>query len=138
MNYSGHPYPIFKKSQGLLSSSKNLDKIKSNILCILLTNPNERVMLPEFGTPLRSLLFDPNDDVLADNARNMIINSIKRWEPRIVVQSIDISSGVNENLNYDTSSDHVLYISISFSDPENIKEIQELNLELPLSTGNSI
>lgn len=98
MNYSGHPYPVFKKSQGLLSSSKNLDKIKSNILCILLTNPNERVMLPEFGTPLRSLLFDPNDDVLADNARNMIINSIKRWEPRIVVQSIDISSGVNEKI----------------------------------------
>lgn len=139
MNFSGFPYPIKKMSQGLLSSLKGIDKIKANLLCILLTNPGERTMLPSFGTPLREILFDPNDEILAEKAKQMIITSIKKWEPRVVINAIDIYSNYEEedNIENENSSEHVLYIKIMFSDPENISEIQELKLELPLSTGNN-
>lgn len=138
MNFSGCPYPIKKTSQGLLSSLKGIDKIKANLLCILLTNPGERTMLPNFGTPLREIFFDPNDEVLAEKAKQMIITSIKKWEPRVVINAIDIYSNYEENDDENgNSSEHVLYIKIMFSDPENISEIQELKLELPLSTGNN-
>lgn len=138
MNFSGCPYPIKKTSQGLLSSLKSIDKIKANLLCVLLTNPGERIMLPNFGTPLRDILFDPNDEILAEKAKQMIITSIKKWEPRVVINAIDIYSNYEENDDENgNSSEHVLYIKIMFSDPENISEIQELKLELPLSTGNN-
>lgn len=138
MNFSGCPYPIKKTSQGLLSSLKGIDKIKANLLCVLLTNPGERIMLPNFGTPLRDILFDPNDEILAEKAKQMIITSIKKWEPRVVINAIDIYSNYEENDDENgNSSEHVLYIKIMFSDPENISEIQELKLELPLSTGNN-
>jgi len=138
MNFSGFPYPIQKTSQGLLSSLKGIDKIKANLICILLTNPGERCMLPDFGTPLREVLFDQNDEILAEKVKQMIITSIKKWEPRIVINGIDISSNYeDEEFEENNSSENVLYIKLMFSDPENISEIQELRLELPLSTGNN-
>lgn len=95
-------------------------------------------MLPNFGTPLRDILFDPNDEILAEKAKQMIITSIKKWEPRVVINAIDIYSNYDEEDNENgNSSAHILYIKIMFSDPENISEIQELKLELPLSTGNN-
>lgn len=136
MNFSGFPFPIKKTSKGLLSSLKGLDKIRANLMCILLTNPGERCMLPDFGTPLRSLIFEPNDEVLAEKAKDVIISSIKIWEPRVVINAIDVSASYEEDQFKENSREHVLYIKIMFSDPENISEIQELKLELPLSTGN--
>lgn len=94
-------------------------------------------MLPNFGTPLREVLFDQNDEILAEKVRQMIITSIKKWEPRIVINGIDISSNYEEEFEENNSSENVLYIKIMFSDPENINEVQELQLELPLSTGNN-
>ena len=93
-------------------------------------------MLPDFGTPLRSLIFEPNDEVLAEKAKDVIISSIKIWEPRVVINAIDVSASYEEDQFKENSREHVLYIKIMFSDPENISEIQELKLELPLSTGN--
>ena len=42
-------------------------------------------MLRDFGTRLRSLVHDPNDDVLADIAEKQAREALLRWEPRIVV-----------------------------------------------------
>jgi phage baseplate assembly protein W len=110
-------------------------------LQLLLTNPGERVMMPQYGTPLRTLLFDPNDSFLADKARQMIVNSIKTFEPRIVVDAIDVFNGAEDsflNANDDgTNREHVLGIKIVFRDPQDIREVQELVLQVPLQGGNN-
>jgi phage baseplate assembly protein W len=109
------------------------------MLVLLLTNPGERVMLPEYGTPLRKLFFEPNDASLAEQARQVVINSIKLWEPRIAVTNIEVYTGANiddESLNSNddlSQKEHVLFIRINFVDPENIKEVQELSLQVPLA-----
>ena len=99
-------------------------------------------MLPDFGTPLNTLVFEPNDPTLAEAVRNMIINSIQAWEPRITVQAINITNGSSFGLNPaddGTQTQHILGIQIMFFDPENIKEVQQLTLEVPLSnTGTTI
>jgi phage baseplate assembly protein W len=127
---SGMPYPIVPYPLGFLFSQKNLDQVRSDLLVLLLTNPGERVMLPEFGTPLRSLLFEPNDPTVELQARNMIIKSIAQWEPRITIKNITVSSGALDTSN---SADHVLGISIEFFDPGKIAEVQELRLEIPIN-----
>lgn len=135
------PYPITKHPRGLFHTQSGLNQIKSDLVVLLLTNPGERVMLPEFGTPLRTLLFEPNDTIVADEARNMIINSIKLWEPRVVIESIDVTSGDSIDRRslspLDTSEDlgNMLHIKIRFFDPENIKEVQALELQVDLA-GN--
>jgi phage baseplate assembly protein W len=134
--FLGVPYPVIKNARGFLYSQDGIDQIKSDMLVLLLTNPGERVMNPDFGTPLRKLIFEPNDAALRLQAKNMIINSIKRWEPRIAVTNIEVNSKVDkDSLNKaDQKQDleHILFIRIIFVDPQNIKEVQELLLEVPL------
>ena len=139
MEILGLPYPIQKDPRGFLHTQRGVTQVKSDILVLLLTNPGERIMLPEFGTPLRSLMFEPNDGQIEEQAREMIINSINLWEPRIVVDAIEVSSYVDESdLNAQdtqTEKEHILSIKIIFFDPENIQQIQELKLNVPLDAG---
>lgn len=126
-----------KNSQGFFYTESGVNQIKSDLLILLLTNPGERVMLPQFGTPLRSLAFEPNDAMLRQKAKNMIVSSIKKFEPRVVIQHIEVTSKLDElsmNAQDDRSeAESVLMIKIIFFDPQNIKEVQELKLEVPLS-----
>lgn len=139
MKFLGVPYPITRNPLGFLRSSNGIDQIKSDLLQLLLTTPGERVMLPTYGTPLKKLIFDPNDTNLEIAAREMIINSINQWEPRITVQQIEITSSIDPN-QLDSNDpkenlENFLFIRILFFDPENIQEVEELKLELPVSGG---
>lgn len=131
----GTPYPIVKTPQGLLSPVKNYEAIKADLLQLLLTNPGERVMIPDFGTPLRTLIFEQNTATLAENARTMIIEAIRNWEPRIAVQNITVRNQGTMFDNDEPDPDSVgneLYISITFSTPDNIRETDTLVLQLPV------
>jgi phage baseplate assembly protein W len=136
MRFLGTPYPITKNPKGFLYTQEGLDQIKSDLLVLLMTYPGERVMLPGFGTPLKDLLFDQNDVVVAQKASQMIARAISAWEPRITVTQIDVMNSADESsLNPNdtkTEAEHVLSINIRFFDPQNIKDVQQLKLELPL------
>jgi phage baseplate assembly protein W len=94
-------------------------------------------MIPDFGTPLKKLLFEQNDVVLRNEVKRVISSAIKKWEPRIVVQNIEVSSQIDENsLNNDddrSSIDSIISVKIIFVDPQNIKQVEQLVLEIPLS-----
>jgi phage baseplate assembly protein W len=138
MQFSGMPYPIVKHPLGLLRTQTGISQIKSDLLVLLLTEPGERVMLPGFGTPLKKFMFEPNDVSLVESVRNTIIESIRNWEPRIRVTDIQVTNSRGEieasGSPYEGGEDteHVLLIRISFTDFNNIQEVQELKLEVPL------
>lgn len=138
-NFLGIPYPVVKNPKGFFHSQFGVDQIKSDLLILLLTNPGERVMNPTFGTPLRKLLFEPNDTIIKEAAKTMIADSIRQWEPRVAIQQIDVTSSVDEaslnSLDDKSEKEHILFIRVLFIDPQNIKEVQELTLEVPLSGG---
>lgn len=135
--FLGFPYPIEKTPRGYFYSQEDINQIKSDMLILLLTNPGERVMNPRYGTPLKKLIFEPNDPRIVREAKNIIINSIKRWEPRVSLQNVEVSSKVDENsldvLDDKSSLGHILFVRIIFVDPMNIQSVQELTLEVPLS-----
>jgi len=133
----GFPYPIVKTPNGYFgSNSTDIDQIKANLLQLLLTYPGERVMLPDFGTPLQDLIFEPNNSTLAARAKKMVIDSISMWEPRIAVDQINVTSTVPTNiLSPDddlTQTNAILTITIQFRNPNNITETEKLVLEVPL------
>jgi len=133
--FLGLQYPLKKTPRGILAQKTGVDQIKADLLQLLLTNPGERVMLPAYGTPLRELFFEPNDNSLLNQAKQIITKSVGTWEPRIVITNIEVNNKIpRENLNsYDdlTQEEHILYIKIKFVDPENISEVEELVLERP-------
>jgi phage baseplate assembly protein W len=134
--FLGLQYPLVKTPRGILAQKRGVDQIKADLLQLLLTNPGERVMLPTYGTPLRQLIFEPNDSTLTARARKMIVDSILAWEPRIVISDIEVSSSIDrQSLNeFDTyeEKEAILYIRIKFIDPENIQTVEELVLESPI------
>ena len=50
----------------------------------------QRVMHPKYGCKLTSLVFEPNDSVLVGDIHYICKEAIKRWEPRVIVEFIDI------------------------------------------------
>lgn len=138
MNFLGAPYPIVRHPRGLLRTQKGMNQIKSDLLVLLLTEPGERVMLPEFGTPLKKFLFEPNTASLVDSVKDTIASSIKMWEPRIAVSQIEVTNSadaIGQSLSPDDKKEdleHILLIRILFTDFDNIQQVQELKLEVPI------
>lgn len=134
--FLGSQYPLIKSPRGLIAQKNGVNQIKADLLQLLLTNPGERVMIPTYGTPLRTLFFEPNDPSLAFRAKQMIVDSINMWEPRIVINNIDVSASVDKsNLNPMDTGDEaeaILFISIKFVDPQNISQVEELAMSLPI------
>jgi phage baseplate assembly protein W len=136
-NFLGAPYPITKQPLGLLFTQSGVDQIKSDLLILLYSNFGERVMLPEFGIALKSLFFEPNDEIVKVQAREIIAEAIEQWEPRVVISDILITTNSAEISTLDPTDiteneGHILGILIKFFDPEDINSVQELKLEVPL------
>lgn len=138
-NTYGLGFPIVKHPLGLFHTSTDLDVLKADLMVLLLTNPGERVMLPAYGTPLRQYFFEPNDPSTAEQVKELISHAIQTWEPRITVENIEVSTTIDEStLNPNDTLDqvdHILYIKISFYDPNNIAKVDNLVLSLPLTGG---
>lgn len=135
MDLYGAPYPIVKTPQGLLAPVKGSDAIKADLLQLILTNPGERVMLPDFGTPLRSLLFEQNTYGLAETVKQTLIAAIAEWEPRVVITKLDVTNEgtlVSEGSHPQGNSGNNLYINIQFTTPDKIQAVEQLTISLPL------
>ena len=73
-------------------SFQTKDQIKSNIKNLLLTKRGERILQPQFGSGLQSLLFEPNVDDLEGRIEDTINDSLKQWLPYVTAEEIDIES----------------------------------------------
>jgi len=135
-NFNGIAYPILKNAKGYYRNTTDVDQIKADLLQLLMTNFGERVMLPEYGTGLNELFFEPNDFTIEIRATELISDAITAWEPRVSITDITVTSQIDDTkLNSNDSKEnieHILFIGISFRDPQDIQSIQELKLELPL------
>ena len=83
------------------ATSSNHEHIHESILQILGTRPGERFMRPDFGSRLKDLVFEPNDEVLKGLIRHHVIDALKRWEKRITVTGVtfdDSSENKDRNL----------------------------------------
>lgn len=138
MEVIGTPFPIVKTAKGFLSPIKGNNKLKADLLMLLMTGFGERPMLPNFCTNLKELLFEPNNDLLIEKAKNTIAQAIATWEPRVVVVSINVTNGIKDESYTDdyaaakNEQENVLGIQIEFIDPTNIKNVEVLTLKLPL------
>jgi len=69
----------------------SFDAAKSNLRNLLLTKQGERVMQPEFGTGLHSLLFEQMDEAeFAKRVEETITQSVSFWLPYIQIEDIEI------------------------------------------------
>ena len=75
----------------------NVESVITSIDNILRTSQNERVLLPEFGCNIESMLFDNMNSALMNFMSREIRDSIERWDNRVIVSEVDFSSNPDSN-----------------------------------------
>lgn len=63
-------------------------KIVQSMEDILSTPRGTRFMFPEYGSDLYKVLQEPNDMILVDVAELYIKESLKAWEPRVIIVDV--------------------------------------------------
>jgi hypothetical protein len=73
------------------------DHVDQLIRQVLLTNPGERVNLPQFGAGLRRLLFAPMTSSLGATTKLIVTQALAQWIPtQIVVQDVTVTTSVDD------------------------------------------
>ncbi len=87
------PFRIDTASQQTAQASYP-DHVDQMIRQLLLTDPGERVDLPQFGCGLRSLVFAPNSDALAATVQLRVNQGLQQWLAGIVnVTQVTVGPG---------------------------------------------
>jgi phage baseplate assembly protein W len=90
-------FPIALDAGGALRTTDADEHIRDLVLQVLLTEPGERVNLPDFGCGVKRLVFAPDSDVLRATTRFLITQNLQHWlGDRIVVEQVDVSSAPEE------------------------------------------
>ena len=88
----GITLPVKNGNTGFFESAfSSYEQAKSNLKNLLLTKKGERVMQPNFGTGLSSLLFEQMDDSFEEKLKETITNSVNFWLPYISIEEIDVN-----------------------------------------------
>lgn len=75
---------------GYLTSNENMGSLRDCVIQLIMTRRGARVMRPDYGTDLRSSLFEPMDSRLMDTLRAQITSTIAKYEPRVVLKSLNL------------------------------------------------
>ena len=85
------PFRIDPATGGVAVQDDEAEKLKENIIHILLTGVGERVMRRDYGGGMRQLEHDPNNEALRAVVQHQVARTLGRWEPRILLQSVTVS-----------------------------------------------
>ena len=86
----GISFPPRIGPDGRVAWSSGPENIREAIRVILLTELEERVMLPQLGGGLKRYLFQPNTVSTHRLIQRTITQALGRWEPRISVESVEV------------------------------------------------
>ena len=92
---------VYDNTDGPYQLNKNLkDTFKQNLKMLVLTIPGERVMEPDFGVGLHTLLFEHITDDTFSNISQRINEQIDRYIPAInLTEIIFVTSDEDSTLN---------------------------------------
>jgi phage baseplate assembly protein W len=96
---------------GLYSMNKTaLESIKQDLKMLLMTNPGERIMNPDYGVGIRQLLFSQNTPSLRSEIISRINNQVKKYMSFIVINDIRFE----QTEDFESNS---LYVVLDYSVP---------------------
>lgn len=103
---SGWSFPLRIGPTGGIALVSGEQEVEEAMRLVLATAPGERPMRPEFGCAIHDLVFAPVNEQTAGRIQHEVYVSLDRWEPRIEVQDVDVTTGDGQN---------VLYIDVRYS-----------------------
>lgn len=118
----GIDLPIFDgRGSAIKVNYTTLDQAAANAKNLLLTNHNERVMLPTFGCNLYNIMFDNQSDELIEVIKSTISEQFAYWLSYIYINELDIQ------LDPDY---YTLYIKMKISLQNNKFDTKSIDLQI--------
>tara|TARA_R110000824_G_scaffold197584_3_gene381243 strand:+ start:383 stop:781 length:399 start_codon:yes stop_codon:yes gene_type:complete len=88
--------PLMRSERfGFMGNNTAESMAKQNLKMLLLTNPGERIMIPNFGVGLKRYLFEPLTEETFGSIMSRINIQTKKFIPYIKVINIDFKSGAS-------------------------------------------
>ena len=116
--------PVRKGPGGFFEQGfTTFDQARSNLINLLMTQQGERVMQPNFGTGLHSLLFEQQTDELEQGIQETITQSVNFWLPYININTIEVT--MTDEMKDNNKAD----IDVVFTVGDNI-ETQEITFTI--------
>jgi len=86
----GISFPPRVGPDGRMCWSAGESNVRESIRVILMTEPRERIALPDFGGGLGQFLFEPNSPATRQSVQERIQAALTQWEPRVRVEDVDV------------------------------------------------
>ena len=100
----GFPLEITSDNAGYRLSELE-ETVRFNIKNIILTSPGERIMIPDFGVGIKTLLFEISSFELLESARNKIVEQINIYASYITILELTITpiddTSINIRMKYE-------------------------------------
>ena len=87
-----------------IASDFDESAVRNSIINLFNTTPGQNLLDPEYGLNLVQYLFEPISETNGRQIGNDILTGIKKYEPRILVKSVDIQMNEDEQTYYITLS----------------------------------
>jgi len=82
-----HPFAI--GPGGSVASITDPDKqISQHVHALVSTEPGERVVLADYGVPTQGMLFQPDDELVAESIATRAKDALGRYEPGVFLQRV--------------------------------------------------
>ncbi len=118
----------FRIGAGGLVTTKDYERIvRAQVIDAVTTNYRERVMRPEYGADIQSLLFDPSDELRRSDASSVISARIAQMVPKVQVASVSIEPDKNDR--------NIVYINIGYR-ASDYDEVSVLSIPLDPAVVN--
>ena len=93
--------PLEIDNQDGVKLTKNFEEVaRQNLLMVLLTDPGERIMYPDFGAGLKKLLFENQSVVLSEEIKVSIMDQVRLYLPYITITNMDVSDSSEDYYTY--------------------------------------
>lgn len=119
-----NPIQQSEKSGVFAMSTTSLEKYKSNLYTLLFTGVGQRVAMPNFGTRIMQLLFEPLTENVYTDLKEEIINKTEFWIPEIKITDVEFKDQEDELDNNRIN----MRISFSLKQDETIEDFVELEM----------
>jgi len=88
------------------------DSYSSNLLLLLLTQRGERYYESDYGTNLLKYIFEPNDNITAQQVEEEIRETVSLYIPEVKISSVTFNWNTNEEGNL--INDNQLNVNVRF------------------------
>lgn len=85
-------FPFKKGDFSFPKAANDSDAIRSAVIQVITTARGERIMRPDFGCNAFDYVFEADSDGLRITIEREVRQSLSRWEPRVRVESVTVTS----------------------------------------------